>query len=146
MAKVEKALTKKKEKASAPKPKKKIVASQQKILILDDEIRIYAGLERALKNQGYEVKAVHSVAEGLEEAVVFRPTVIVTRFLLEGMNSDRLVSLLRGMPSVKKIPVIVYADKVLGWEEESLKKVGVKFIGEMNEDKLLDEIEKVLSD
>ena len=120
--------------------------ANKKILILDDEVLIYLRLQKTLLDEGYEVKVVNTVSECLEEALLFKPDLIIVRFLLEGMNADQLTHIIKGMPHAKDIPVIVYSRDTLNIEERSVLDAGaVGFVGNVNEEKLRRAVGRVFS-
>jgi len=111
---------------------------KRKILILDDNREVYERFDNILTENDFEVNVVHTVPECLDSVVFFEPDVVAIRFFLEGMNGDKLVSIMKNMPHIKSVPIIVYSQKIRGWEEQSIQKAGGNcFIGEVDEQKLL---------
>jgi DNA-binding response OmpR family regulator len=136
---------KKKKQATAGDGKETMSSGKKKVLILDDDAAVYDKFEKILTANGYEVNVVKTVPECLDSAVLFKPNMVVLRFLLEGMNGDKLVGLMKGMPHIKDVPLVVYSQKVRGWEEQSVLKAGAAcFIGEITDQKLLEMVRRVI--
>lgn len=139
------AKVRKKKQAMAGEGKEAGAGGKKKILILDDDPPTYEKLEKILTANDYEVNVVKTVPECLDSAVIFKPNLVVLRFLLEGMNGDKLVTIMKGMPHIKEVPLIVYSQKVRGWEEQSVIKAGAScFIGEITEEKLLQAVQRII--
>lgn len=140
LRRVQKAVEKPRMKTAPQKPVNK------KILILDDDVLVYLRLQKTLFDEGYEVEVVNTVAQCLEDAILFKPDMIIVRFLLEGMNADHLTHIIKGMPHAKDIPVIVYSRDALNIEERSVLDAGaVCVVGNVNEEKILRAVERVFS-
>lgn len=85
-----------------------------RILIIDDEIQIRKLLRVALTGHGYEVAEASSGQEGLNEAALYRPDIIVLDLGLPDMDGLEVVHRLREW---SKTPVIILSVK----EQESVK-------------------------
>lgn len=118
---------------------------RKRILILDDDRQTYEQFEKILTDNAYEVNIVETVPECLDSAVIFKPDLVALRFLLEGMNGDKLVTIMKGMPHIQDVPFVVYSPKILGWEEKSVLKAGAAcFIGEVTGEKLLRAVQRIV--
>ena len=95
------------EKLGKPLPQKR------KILILEDEEKLSEVFQNIFRDYGYEVKIIHSVPECLQEAILFNPDLIISKYLVEGMTADKIIGLLRCMPKLKDTPIVVYAKSFL---------------------------------
>ncbi len=146
LAKIEKVLGRPaKDPAGTAKPAPSAKAVKKKILILEDDQWLCPRLESIFGDYGYEVKIMSSVPECLEEAVRFCPDIILSKYVLEGMSGAQLVGLVKGMPSVKDIPVLIYSNTILGGEQESALSAGaVDFLIDASGIKLLKRVNELL--
>ena len=66
------------------------------------------------------------------------PAMIISKYILEGMDADRLVRLLREMSHLKSIPILIYSNAIMGGERDRVLKAGATdFLAEANGIKLL---------
>ncbi len=86
----------------------------EKVLLVEDDKAAGSYLERAIKAADYSVVRAESGHDGLDKAVLEKPTIIVTKLVLTGMNGDRLAEILNQMPGLGDVPVILYDDSGLG--------------------------------
>ncbi len=91
--------------------------SAQKILIIEDEVKIARFLELELSHEGYSVDQSHDGREGLRKALDNEYDLIVLDIMLPSMNG---IEVLRKLRQVSDIPVIMLTakdevmDKVIG--------------------------------
>lgn len=91
--------------------------SAQKILIIEDEVKIARFLELELSHEGYEVDQSHDGREGLQKALANEYDLIVLDIMLPSMNG---IEVLRKLRQISDIPVIMLTakdevmDKVIG--------------------------------
>ncbi len=89
-----------------------------KVLIVDDEPDILAGLEDALAHEGYEVMMAHNGKEGLTLAIETAPDLIILDVMMPGMDGYQVLSALRkrgvGIPVIMLTASSGEADKVRG--------------------------------
>lgn len=89
----------------------------QKILIVEDEIKIARFLELELKHEGYTVEQSHDGREGLQKAVDGDFDLVVLDIMLPSMNG---IEVLRRLRQSSEMPVIMLTakddtmDKVVG--------------------------------
>lgn len=89
----------------------------QKILIIEDEIKIARFLELELSHEGYEVDQSHDGREGLQKALANKYDMMILDIMLPSMNG---IEVLRKLRQVSDIPVIMLTakdevmDKVVG--------------------------------
>ena len=79
-----------------------------RILIIDDEIQIRRLLRIALAGHGYEIAEAASGLEGLNEAAIYRPDLIILDLGLPDIDGLEVVRQLREW---SKIPVIILSVK-----------------------------------
>jgi CheY-like chemotaxis protein len=94
---------------------------QQQVLLGEDDANIVRRLTGDLQRAGYGVHTAETAAEILETAAVLKPSVIVMKDILPGMNGRAVVPLVRAMPGTKDIPIILY-DETRSLDEESQYK------------------------
>lgn len=123
------------------KPKKSEGLRNKKILIVENDLRVYRSLETVLTEYGFIVCVVPTPAKCFEAAVKFMPDVIITKYMLYAMKADKLVGILREMSHLHDIPIIVYSDFESGGSEEDLLAAGATcFVMNASEAKLLKKI------
>ncbi len=79
-----------------------------KILLGEDDPRRSQNLKIAFTAAGYDVSAVSSGPEVLEQAVSIFPDVIIVKELFSGMNGSAVSRLLKSIPKTGHIPIIVH--------------------------------------
>ncbi len=84
------------------------------VLLVEDDGAAGMHLQTAITAAGYAFLWARSGPEGIEKAVVEKPTVIVTKLILSGMNGDRLAETVRQLPGLEEVPVILYDDSGMG--------------------------------
>lgn len=90
-----------------------------KVLVVEDEKPIADILEYNLAKEGYEVKAVYSGDEAVEEALAFKPDLILLDIMLpgiDGLNVCRQVRQNLSCPIIMLTAKDSEIDKVLGLE------------------------------
>ncbi len=84
----------------------------RKILIAEDDAAIRGQLLAAFRAAGYDTESVSKGPEVLEKAIVMKPDVIVLKQFLSSMNGDMVAGMLHEMPNTKRIPVVLYDERV----------------------------------
>lgn len=121
------------------------LANKKKVLILDNEDEEYKKFEKILIDNKYQVNVSKSLEECLETAISFKPNLVALRFLIGGINGDKMIKTLKEISSIRNVPYVVYSRKIRGWEEKKILDAGgACFIGEVNEEKLLNAIDKAI--
>jgi len=91
--------------------------AKEKILIIEDELKIARFVELELKYEGYEVEKCHDGREGLQRALEGNIDLIILDIMLPSMNG---IEVLRRLRQHSEIPVIMLTakdqimDKVMG--------------------------------
>ncbi|MBE6067547.1 MAG: response regulator transcription factor [Clostridium lundense] len=91
--------------------------NNQRILIIEDEIKIARFLELELKHEGYEVDQAHDGRKGLDKAFEKEFDLIILDIMLPSMNG---IEVLRRLRQGSEVPVIMLTakdeimDKVVG--------------------------------
>ncbi len=128
--------------------RKEAAESKRRILMLDNDAVISSKLQEALEDyeKYYEIKIVTTVPEFFEMVILFKPHIITTRFILNELDADKLIKIVRGMPHIKNIPIIVYSHDVAEGEQRKVLQAGAScFIGKINNEKLLSEVYQQLN-
>lgn len=82
-----------------------------KILLVDDEENVRNALKRVLKRDGYEVYSVAGGAEALAQIKNISPDVIISDFLMPGVNGIEFLNRVRDLlPEVVRIILTAHAD------------------------------------
>lgn len=94
--------------------------ANERILVVEDNDALRAGLVMNLENRGYLVDAARDGSEGLQKAIDTRPDLIILDLMLPGRNGLEIVSELRRRR--RDVPVLILSardrteDKVEGLE------------------------------
>jgi DNA-binding response OmpR family regulator len=92
----------------------------EKILVIEDDADILAGLQAALTSEGYRVATASNGRDGRHLAQDFRPDLIILDLMLPGLSGFALCKQLRDERSVTPIIMLTAKceedDKVLGLE------------------------------
>ena len=79
----------------------------KKILVIDDDGPVRAGLVTALRRRGYVVQAASHGAQGLELAFKDQPDVVLCDVNMPGQNGFDVLKELRARPETAAVPVIL---------------------------------------
>ncbi|HSH77559.1 MAG TPA: response regulator [Herpetosiphonaceae bacterium] len=77
------------------------------VLVVDDEQPILRVVQDVLEDEGFSVLVAPNGSEGLAIAVRERPDVIITDFMLPGINGRALRERLKHDPRTARIPVLL---------------------------------------
>ncbi|MEW5950700.1 MAG: response regulator [Elusimicrobia bacterium] len=115
---------------------------KKKILIIEDNEKNRYLAYFILKQAGYEIFEAVNGEEGLRQADVFRPDLILLDIQLPGMDGYKVFERLKTNENVKKIPVIAVTSYAMPGDKEKALEMG--FDGYMekpiNTDTFLDQI------
>jgi two-component system, NtrC family, response regulator AtoC len=82
-----------------------------RVLVVDDEPLVRRSMERALTDQGFEVRTAASIAEGFTAFEALRPQVVVLDVRLpDGSGLDMLPRLRRADPALKVLMVTAFGE------------------------------------
>lgn len=82
------------------------------ILLGEDDDKLADVLRRNFERHGYGVTVVPSGPEVLEIAPKSQVDLVLIKEILTGMNGDKVVSLLKAMPSTRRVPVVLYGARM----------------------------------
>src|SRR5690349_3952470 len=91
-----------------------------KILIVDDDKNSRQLFVSLLSPFGHQVMEAGDGREGLEQARLAKPDLVITDILMPTMNGYEFVSTLRKNPALENIPVIFHSATFLDRETRSL--------------------------
>jgi len=98
-----------------------------KVLIIDDDRAIAAGLAVRLKAAGYAVFSASDGESGLAAAESNRPDVILLDIHMPGIDGFEVNRRLKGAPELADIPVIFLSANVQDWAKRKAFDMGAKF-------------------
>jgi CheY-like chemotaxis protein len=97
--------------------------SEPRVLLVDDE---YAGAEvlaLILAGEGYHVTTVPDGRQALARLDEAAPDLVVTDFMMPGMNGAELVDMIRELPKYEHVPVLM----ISGAPEAALRRYQTKY-------------------
>jgi CheY-like chemotaxis protein/MinD-like ATPase involved in chromosome partitioning or flagellar assembly len=77
------------------------------VLIIEDDANMLQLLQLMLQRNGYEVSLANRPQEGLEKALVERPSVIIVDLMMPEMNGFEVIRRLRADPRGADVPILV---------------------------------------
>jgi CheY-like chemotaxis protein len=117
----------------------------KKILIVDDEAAQRKVIAAALKQKGYTTVEAEDGLQGLEQARVESPDLIISDVYMDNMNGFMMVETLRQDPDFASVPVIMMtsaAQAAGAWQsEEDIEYLDKGF----NMPKLVATVERLLT-
>ena len=84
----------------------------KKILIVDDSEAMIELLQKVLQDAGFEVIVAKNGWDGLEKANEYIPHLIISDFLMSGLDGFNFIKLLKKYPIINKIPIIFLSGNV----------------------------------
>src|SRR5580693_9660450 len=81
------------------------VIALEKVLIVEDEVHARSGLTELIESWGYRAESAADGAEGLERAVQWGPSIVVTDLKMPRMDGMELLSRLADLP--QRIAVVM---------------------------------------
>jgi two-component system phosphate regulon response regulator PhoB len=94
--------------------------SKTHVLIVEDERSLVEPLAYNLRREGFEVSTAHDGLNGLRQAQINRPDLIVLDLMLPVKSGQEVCKILRGDPRTRSIPIIMVTAKT----EEADQLVG----------------------
>lgn len=84
----------------------------RRVLVAEDDPATARSLQAALKAAGYETRLCATGSGSVEDAIVFKPDVVVVKRILTGLNGDKVIAVLRHLPATERTRYILYDDAV----------------------------------
>lgn len=100
----------------------------QKILFAEDERESIQALTLALEAAGYDVEVVTNGPAVLEKAPTLMPDLVLMKEVLPRLNGSAVASLIGVMPSLAKVPVIIYDETLSESETPPARYASVKCV------------------
>ncbi len=88
-----------------------MMASPEKILIVDDNVETVRMIELVLKRAGYQVIAAHHGSKALLKAQSELPDLILLDVMMPGIDGYQVTRQLHTTPSTADIPIIIFTAK-----------------------------------
>lgn len=117
------------------------------ILIVDDDLKLCATMERLFRLAGYEVICAHHPVEVLPILGVQRPAGIVLDLKLPGMDGLMLLQAIRADPVLSGVPVLIYTGDFSESNEALSRQFGAQDYlvkGTVSAEVLLDRVHEVI--
>lgn len=115
-----------------------------RVLLVDDEISATEVLALVLGGEGLEVTAAADARQALERLADARPDLLITDFMMPGMNGAELVAAVRAVAGYEDIPVLM----ISGAPESALRPYRVRYDTFLRKpfglDQLLDAVRRLL--
>ncbi|MFC1896334.1 ATPase, T2SS/T4P/T4SS family, partial [Thermodesulfobacteriota bacterium] len=120
--------------------------ARPKILVIDDNDDVIALLQRALESENYEVITAQDGLQGLKLALRQRPDLIITDYLMPGMDGLELLKNLKARPETNRVPVIMLTARDEVDSEVNVLDSGAHdyIVKPVNRKKFLARVKKVL--
>ena len=87
-----------------------------KILIIEDDQSLVSILKQAFADKRFELFLAGSVDEGLDQAMIIRPDIIILDILLPGKIGFDFLKVAKAKKELRDIPVVILSN--LGQDEE----------------------------
>jgi CheY-like chemotaxis protein len=97
--------------------------SGARVLLVDDEFAGAEVLALILAGEGYHVTTVPDGRQALARLEEAAPDVVVTDFMMPGMNGAELVDMIRELPKYAHVPVLM----ISGAPEAALRRYQTKY-------------------
>ena len=111
-----------------------------RILLVEDELSSAEVLALLLADDGYEVTVAPDARQALLRLEDAAPDLLITDFMMPGMNGAMLVKALRDMPRYAALPVLM----ISGAPESALRAYAVPYQAFLRKPFSLDEFLKVV--
>ena len=96
-----------------------------RILYVDDEADIREVAQMALEiDPQFEVRTCASGADGIEQAIAWRPDLILLDVMMPVMDGPAVLRLLQESPATASIPVVFITARTQAQEVAALEKLG----------------------
>jgi DNA-binding response OmpR family regulator len=96
----------------------------KRILVVDDEIRVLAVLEKRLSSAGYEVVTAAEGYDGLKKARSVGPDLIILDLIMPNLNGYQICAMLKRDGDYKHIPILMLTARSQEKDIEEGMKMG----------------------
>lgn len=104
------------------------MASQKRILIIDDSQALASATELILRKQDYEVITALNAIEGFHKAKEEKPDIIILDIFMPGIDGYEIGRVLRQHPDTNNIPIIFLCSEENIEPKEGASTVGLQEI------------------
>ena len=98
----------------------------KRILVVDDEIRVLAVIQRRLESVGYEVVTALDGNDALRKARSEKPDLIVLDLILPGFNGFQICGMLKRDLQFRQIPILILSARSQEKDIEEGKHMGAE--------------------
>jgi CheY-like chemotaxis protein len=91
--------------------------SKRKILLVDDRWENRSVVVTLLEPIGFEVIEANNGNEGIEQAIAFKPDIIITDLVMPGMDGFEMIRQLRVIPPLSQVPIITSSTSIFASEQ-----------------------------
>lgn len=123
-----------------------------KVLVVQTPGPVHQSLREVLDELGYQVSTVHNGSDGVQEAYLTHPTLIIADLMIEDINGYQLCRLIKNDPLTRSIPVLLVSafeqkiDKFWGYKAGADGFIAhQEFLDPIRKHKLKDLISSLLS-
>lgn len=95
-----------------------------RVLYVEDDKTLQISLAQMLRIMGYEVTCADNGKQGVEQAELWLPDVILMDMRMPIMNGDQAIQLIRSKPATAKIPIFVLSAYTDAKTRDNCKNVG----------------------
>ena len=95
-----------------------------RVLYVEDDKTLQISLAQMLRIMGYEVTCADNGKQGVEQAELWLPDVILMDMRMPIMNGDQAIQLIRSKPTTAKIPIFVLSAYTDAKTRDTCKNVG----------------------
>jgi PAS domain S-box-containing protein len=127
--------------------KRSRVASETRVLVVDDEPDQVTLISKLLREEGYRIAKAYDGKEAIESVNCFRPDLIILDLMMPNVNGFEVIEYLKAGNETKEIPIVVLTGKELSRKQAQdlngkVERIVKKGIFEMEE--ILDVVNNVL--
>lgn len=95
------------------------------VLLIEDEPNIAEAIRFVLARDGWQVSVLTDGSGAVGEVARLQPDLVILDLMLPGMSGLEIVTLLRGDPVTRDLPVMMLTAKGLGRDREAAERAGV---------------------
>jgi len=99
--------------------------SSSSILLIEDDLNVYHGIQRKLKSAGYDTFYAPDAIASVSQARLHRPDLILLDLGLPAGDGFVVIDRLRGLAELSAIPIVVLSGRDRGVNEMRAMRAGV---------------------
>ncbi|MBI4678641.1 MAG: response regulator [Elusimicrobia bacterium] len=100
----------------------------KRVLIIDDDAAFVQALQARLAKEGLDVRACSYGEQGIADARVFLPDLVILDVLMPGVHGIHVLSELRRIPVLDKTQIIVISGVLDRENEERVLRLRAEFV------------------